>query len=240
MLRYSKRPRCDLDPDVIFEDGIPPLTPADLATFSHLGITADLLNQARIERVTDRAAREEYGIVGYGDMSGVVFPYLDPLNGHRWSARARRDNPEMEGGKPRNKYISAYGDRRHLYFPPGSAELMHDPAVPIVLVEAEKSALALVTWAARMGRKLLPVAMGGCWGWRGRIGKVENSNGERVDEVGPIADLRWASNGRKTYVLFDANASTNPKVQQARAALVRELRKQGADVLVPERNSTGG
>jgi len=82
--------------------------------------------------------------------------------------------------------------------------------------------------------------MGGCWGWRGRIGKVENSNGERVDEVGPIADLRWASNGRKTYVLFDANASTNPKVQQARAALVRELRKQGADVLVPERNSTGG
>ena len=229
-----------MDPDVIFEDRIPPLTPADLATFSHLGITADLLNQARIERVTDRAAREEYGIVGYGDMSGVVFPYMDPMTGHRWSARVRRDNPEMEGGKPRNKYISAYGDRRHLYFPPGSAELMHDPAVPIVLVEAEKSALALVTWAARMGRKLLPVAMGGCWGWRGRIGKVENSNGERVDEVGPIADLRWASNGRKTYVLFDANASTNPKVQQARAALVRELRKQGADVLVPERNSTGG
>ena len=118
-----------MDPDVIFEDRIPPLTPADLATFSHLGITADLLNQARIERVTDRAAREEYGIVGYGDMSGVVFPYMDPMTGHRWSARVRRDNPEMEGGKPRNKYISAYGDRRHLYFPPGSAGVAGDAGV---------------------------------------------------------------------------------------------------------------
>src|SRR5437667_12638648 len=138
----------------------PNLTPADLAMFLRLGIPAELLNRAGIERVTDREARERFGIVGYGDMSGIVFPYMDPMNGHRWTARVRRDNPEIEGRKPRNKYISAYGDRRHLYFPPGSAELMHDPAVPIVLVEAEKSALALVTWAARMGRKLLPVADG--------------------------------------------------------------------------------
>ena len=132
----------------------------DTAMFSRLGIPAEFISQAGIERVTDREAREKYGIVGHGDMSGIVFSYMDPMNGHRWTARARRDNPELEGGKPRNKYISAYGDRRHLYFPPGSAELMHDPAVPIVLVEAEKSALALVTWAARMGRKLLPVADG--------------------------------------------------------------------------------
>ena len=210
------------------------LTPEDLAMFSHLGITAELLNQARIGRVTDRAAREEYGIVGYGDMSGVVFPYMDPMTGHRWSARVRRDNPEMEGGKPRNKYISAYGDRRHLYFPPGSAELMHDPAVPIVLVEAEKSALALVTWAARMGRKLLPVAMGGCWGWRGRIGKVESSKGERVDEVGPISDLGFASSGRKVFVLLDANVNKNSKVQRARKELVRQLEEQCAEVWVAD------
>src|SRR5437667_12669433 len=95
------------------------LPPSDLEIFSDLGITAELLNQARIERVTDREAREKYGIVGYGDMSGVVFPYMDPMTGHRWSARLRRDNPEMEWGKPGNKHISAYGDRREPYLLPG-------------------------------------------------------------------------------------------------------------------------
>jgi len=202
--------------------------------FSRLGITAELLNQARIERVTDREAREKYGIVGYGDMSGIVFPYMDPMTGHRWTGRVRRDNAEVEDGKAKRKYVSAYGDHRHFFFPPGCGELLADASVDLIFVEAEKSVLALTAWSIRTGRKILPVGLGGCWGWRGRIGRVESPNGERVDEVGPIADLRWANNGRKTYVLLDANASTNPKVRQARAALVRQLRKQGADVVVPE------
>jgi len=208
------------------------LTAADLAMFSRLGIPVELLSQAHIERVTDRDAREKYGIKGAGDMGGIVFPYINPAEGRRWTGRVRRDNPELEAGKLKNKYVSAYGDRRHLFFPPESAELLTDITVPLVLVEAEKSALALTAWAERTGRRILPVGMGGCWGWRGRIGKVENSNGERVDEVGALQDLLCASNGRKTYVLLEGNVRSNPKVQQARGALVGQLRKQGADVWV--------
>src|SRR5262249_44081678 len=154
-----------------------------------LGIPAELLDEALVQRVTDHEARQDFGITGSGDMSGVIFPYADPISGRRVTARLRRDNPEMEAGKLKNKYVSPYGDRRHLYFPPNSAELLADPSVPIILVEAEKSALAMAAWAQRTGRRLLAVGMGGCWGWRGRIGKIENARGERVDEVGPLPDL---------------------------------------------------
>lgn len=205
------------------------LTQSDYKTFEHLKIPPELLEAAGVVRVTDQEARQDFGIIGSGDMSGIIFPYHDPIHGQRWTARIRRDRPEMESGKPRNKYISAYGDRRHLYFPPGLNGTLNDGTVPVVLVEAEKSALALLAWSGRTQRKIVPVAMGGCWGWRGRIGKVENSKGERVDEVGALPDLLVASGGRKVYVLLDANTATNPKVQQAQTNLVRQLRRQGAE-----------
>jgi hypothetical protein len=207
------------------------LTTADIEAFSRLRIPADLLARADVERVTNHEAREKYGVTGYGDRAGIAFPYFDPVDGRRRTARLRRDNPELEDGKPKNKYICPYGDGRHLYFVPGCGMLLRDIAVPIVLVEAEKSALALTAWVERTGRQILPVAMGGCWGWRGRIGKVGNAQGERVDEVGPIPNLRLCA-GRKVYVLLDANASSNSKVQQARTSLVRELQQQMACVVV--------
>ena len=152
------------------------LTPTDLAAFSRLGIPLDLLLLAGVQRITDQEAREKYGIRGpvSSDMSGIVFPYFSFVTGARVTARLRRDNPEIEEGKEKNKYISAYGDRKHLYFPPGAADKLQSPDAPIVLVEAEKSALALTAWAERTAQNLLAVAMGGCWGWRGRIGKREN------------------------------------------------------------------
>ena len=119
-----------------------------------------------------------------------------------------------------------------LYFPPGCGELLQDPTVPIILVEAEKSALALTALAQRVRSKYLAVAMGGCWGWRGRIGKVNNERGERVDELGPLPDLACASSGRVVIILLDSNASSNPRVQQAQRALRSQLIKQGAEVLI--------
>ena len=154
--------------------------------FRRLGIDPELLERASVKRVTDAEARQEYGITGPGEMDGIVFPYFSPMDGVRRTCRVRRDHPEMESGKTKRKYVVAYGDRRHLYFVPGCAELMSNPSVPIVLVEAEKSALALTAWAESIQHKLLPIAMGGCFGWRGRIGKQEDADGKRVDETGPL------------------------------------------------------
>ena len=211
------------------------LTTADLATFASLRIPCELLERAGIARVTDQQARQDYGIRGGGDMAGIAFPYFDPEtmnNGRRCTyVRIRRDHPEIEDGKLKKKYVAPYGDRKRFYFPP-TPDLFADTCVPIVLVEAEKSVLALTAWSQRIGQKILPLGMGGCWGWRGQVGIKETATGERVPETGPIPDLNICRTGRRTYVLLDANCGTNPKVQAARRDLARQLRKQGADVRI--------
>lgn len=165
-------------------------------------------------------------------MGGIVFPYFSPTDGVRRTCRVRRDHPEMENGKPKKKYVVPYGDRRHLYFVPGSAALgSDDPTVPVVLVEAEKSALALVAWADRNQHKLLPVAIGGSNGWRGRIGKQDSADGQRVDETGPLPDLAVCRN-REVVVMFDSNADAKSEVRAARFALAYELGEMGARVRI--------
>ena len=44
---------------------------SDLATLEHLGIPAELVARAYIERVTDREARKKYGIRGAEDPAAL-------------------------------------------------------------------------------------------------------------------------------------------------------------------------
>ena len=146
------------------------------------------------------------------------------------TCRLRRDHPEMENGKPRDKYLSAFGDTKHLFFPPGAGELLADTSVPIIIVEAEKSVLAIMAAAERTGRRVLAIGTGGCWGWRGRIGKTTDSTGTRVDETGPLPDLgRVTWTGRDAVNLFDSNSVTNEKVQAARVTGRELLTQQTID-----------
>ena len=207
------------------------LNSADLAMFARLGIPAALLAEAHIARVTDREARDNFGMTGLGDKAGVIFPYFNPISGQRVASRLRRDNPELEGTTPKNKYISAYGDHRHLYFAPGVRPLLTDKTLPVVVVEAEKSTLALTGFSIRHHRPLLSIGTGGCWGWRGRRGIGMTSSGARVDELGPLPDLDLiAWEGREVFVAFDANVHSSMKVQSARRALAQELGARGANI----------
>ena len=192
----------------------------DVLMFTGIGVSLDLLEAAHIERVSDKDARERFGIQGPAsrDMAGLVFPYYSHVTGRRVTARVRRDNPEIEDGRPKNKYISAYVDRGHLYLPPDAWSKLQGQNTPIVLVESEKATLAITAWAERTGTELIAAGMGGCWGWRGRIGKAEANNGSRVDEVGPLPDLDVCE-GRTVYLLLDSNVATNGKVRTARKAL---------------------
>jgi hypothetical protein len=208
------------------------LTQVDIETFKRLKISLELLSSAGIERVTDREARE-YGVVGSGDMAGLLFPYFDTKTSHRWTARARvrRDHPEIEDGKPRRKYVAAFGDKKHLYFSSGAGELLADCNISVIFVEAEKSVLAGMAWAQRTNRRVLFIGTGGCWGWRGRTGVGDNAKGERVNETGPLTDFNLiAWQNRDVVILFDSNATTNFNVRRARFALARELIKRGAKV----------
>ena len=207
----------------------------DRQMLARFGITDELTFD--VFRVTDREARDLTGLHKMpGDLAGICYSYNDPnamMKGERkrWYLRIRRDNPEMKDGRLEKKYICPVADRKHLFFPP-TPELLADTSIPIVLVEAEKSVLALVAWSRRIGRKILPIGLGGVYGWKCKVGIKETSTGERVPETGPVPDLNICRDKRLTYVLLDANCRTNPMVQAAKRDLVAQLRKQGAEVRI--------
>ena len=208
-----------------------PLRPADLALHAGIGVPPELLRAAGVRRVTDAEARVLLSSRRSGDLAGVVYPYLSPDTGKPSAYRVRRDHPEIEAGKPTSKYLSSYGDRRRLYFPPEPSDLLADLGAPVIVVEAEKSVLAITAAASRTTRRVLAVATGGCWGWRGRIGKTEDASGARVDEKGPVPcfnTITWS--GRDVVIIFDGDVASNTNIKAARRALTAELSTRGARV----------
>jgi len=202
------------------------LSMSDLTMFAKFRVGPELLAKAGLSRVSDRDARELLSLNGAsGDMAGIRFPYISPVTGYRVNDVVRRDNPDIEGGRPKRKYMAAYGNRPHVYCGPGAAALINDSAVPAVLVESPKSVLALEAWSERTGNKILPLAINGCNGFRAKIGKIENEKGVRVDEHGPLPDLLEYCKGRLCYTTFDSDTATNTDVRAARKALVGILSK---------------
>ena len=188
-------------------------TAADRRVFKKFRISAELMVEAGVRRVTDSEARRA-GLRGKGDMAGLLFPYFDLATEKPISFRVRRDKPERStDGEPEAKYMmppAAHG-RRILYYPPATKEKMeHQTGIAFVLVEAEKSALALAAFAERvsLGQCLLPVALGGCWGW------------SQDKKALPDLDL---FEGHTVFVLLDANLQINPQVRQAHDALISAL-----------------
>jgi hypothetical protein len=195
------------------------------------GITDELLGKSGVRSVTDQEAREA-GIVGpkSSDLSGLLYEYRHPASGALRAVRVRRDNPEIENGKPKAKY-RASRDPNCLYFPPIPKEFLYDTNILVVIVEAQSSALATLAALARLGRQVLTIATGGAWNWRGRIGKTVSPSGARVDEKGVLPDLDFIIwNGRNVVILLDSNALHNPSVHAAEWALARELARRNAHV----------
>jgi hypothetical protein len=218
------------------------LLSTDLDRFHRFRISDELLDLHQIRRVTDGEARNNCGIHFKGDLYGVVFPIFG-LDQQIKGYRVRRDNPEIESGQPKNKYVQSL-DRSRLYFERSSSRWLSDSSVPVIFVEAYTSALAIAAWCKRTGQSLLIVAMGGCWSWRGTIGKTENENGVRVDEKGPLSDLSLIPlEARRVIIMFDTNIASNTSVQAAERNFKLELEKRGAAVetaRIPEESGING
>jgi uncharacterized protein DUF3854 len=217
-----------------------PLAKNDLQQFARAGISTETAERALLRRVDSFTGAEIVGRNGGGDYAGIVFPYVWPGEQHIREYRLRRDHPEIEHGKPKNKYLWPRGRGNMLYFVPGTPpEWLSDPSLPIVLTEGEKKCLALsqLSWRAAGNATDKPawltIALGGVWNWRGKKGKCDGPSGERIDEVGAITDLdRVSCHGRRTTIIFDSNVHSNEKVRIARFALAKELcDRRGARVL---------
>jgi predicted P-loop ATPase len=204
------------------------LTSLHLEHLRHFRIPDDLLNAAGVRSVSDREGREMLGINGKTgeDFSGILFPSFQ--DGRRVGACIRRDHPG-DGGKA--KYEMEQGCK-HLYLPPGYEALLHDSSTPVVFVEAVKSVLALMAWSQRTQIKILPIAIGGCWGWKRKSGTRLTPNGSREPETGPSPTLdliTWKD--REVAIVLDGNVTTNEMVRAAQHALVKEVQGRGASAL---------
>ena len=191
------------------------LTAADYAALERCGIDRHAAERALLRRVDSSTGGELMGRNGSSDYGGIVFPYVWPGDQHVREYRLRRDWPEVENGKPRNKYLSPPGRGNKLYFVPGTVpEWLSDPNMPIVLVEGEKKTLATaeIAWhdlgdgADRP--RWLSIGIAGVWSWKGKIGKVEGPNGERLDEVGRIADLSHIQWKKRVVKILSTRTST--------------------------------
>jgi len=215
-----------------------PLTKADKKMFASLRIDPKLLEAAGVCRVsTQQAQNLGFHFTRNADLSGIFFPYAD-ADGAIQNGRIRRDSPEMDSnGEPENKYISMpkRGHLRLLFRPPGAAEALNDPEAQILLVEAEKSALAITAAARRARRKVIALALGGCWGWREKEQDDPNTKGEKKQDRKrkrehrvAIPDLDILRGRQHVRVMFDSNCATNDKVQAAELALCSHLATIGA------------
>jgi putative DNA primase/helicase len=195
-------------------------------------IPPEIIEAANVRSLSDAETRETFGVQGHDgeDLGGILFPYIHPLTGVRVGGRIRLDHLLPDG----SKYFSEAGCR-HLFFAPFPKEWLTDTSIAVVLVESEKAALALHALAKRVGRKLIFIAVGGCWGWRRKIGKRVLPNGTSESKTGPAPDfdlIAWV--GRTAILLFDSNASTNPKVKKARSAFYKELSARRSNVLIAD------
>jgi hypothetical protein len=216
-----------------------PLTAADYAALLKSWITQEIADQAMLRRVADQEGRDIVGQKGKRDCAGILIPYYWPGELGPVIYRVRRDKPDYvfnKDGKPKpdRKYLGAPGTANRLYVPRGiTPQQLADVAIPIVIVEGEKKALALWRLANHETEtpRFIPIAIAGVWNWRGVVGKTGGPAGERLDVKGPIADLaRIEWKGRKVFIVFDANVHTDDSVNRARKGIARELSTRSAVV----------
>jgi Domain of unknown function (DUF3854) len=219
------------------------LTASDYSMLEKSWIDRDLADQVLLRRVTSSEGAFIVGRRDNNSYGGIIFPYIWPGENHVRECWLRRDTPEIQydsKGRPKekNKYLGPPGRGNLLYFVPGTQkDLLHDIRVPVAITEGAKKTISLhrLSWhAIKNGDtpRFLPIGLAGVWNWRGTIGKAPAPNGSRRDVKGVIPDLErvsWA--GRKVYVVYDSNVSTNPSVNAARQGLTSELRQRGSSVL---------
>ncbi len=200
------------------------------AVAAALRIPADLLAAAGWRDASDAEVRDALGYGGHrnADLAGIILPLRHPRTGAHLGDCARVNNPPTGGGK----YMQSQGCR-WLYVPPVPPDHLDDVLVPAVVVEGPKSALALLALAQRHGRRIVPVATGGCWGWRRTVTREARPDGTLARVTGPSPSLDWLEwAGRDAVIALDGDARSNPSVAAALRKLAHELAGRGAAVRV--------
>ena len=185
------------------------LTPEDWKMFAGFKIPKALVDSAGISRV-DAAQSRAMGITA-PNPAGVAFPHC-AKTGEAVTFSVRLDHPGVdEKGKANGKYQHPAGPKPTLYVHPQSITKLKDTIMDVVLVEAEKSVLALTAYFQRTEKEMVAIGLGGCWGWK------------RDKKAAPA--LLDFCKGHTVIIMLDSNVATKKDVQAAQAQLIAELRR---------------
>lgn len=155
---------------------------------------------------------------------GMEIPYHDLAGKPTGFTRYRYLTPPARGfgaltGKPL-RYVQPKGSRSEAYFPRLGivpwAEIAANSKVPLIITEGEFKA------ACAVKHGLPCVGLGGVWSFR--------SGKDGIPLLPSLELIDWE--GRKTYIIFDSDAKSNPDVAAAENKLAQELLNRGAFPIV--------
>jgi hypothetical protein len=214
------------------------LTPGDIRKLAEYGVRAKDAIDAGLTRVTSNEATLHLNRMDTGNLGGILISYQQ-LGGGVTHCRVLLDTPvTLKTSKGRRvPILQPVASTNHLYYVPGTTQgVLDDSNVPVVLCDDELSAIAALQIQKDGQPSILPIGLGGSWGWRKSAFREDPDGGETKVEKGPVADLkeRIGREGRRVIVAFGSDADKDKGVKSARAALVKFLKKQKAIVSVLE------
>src|ERR1035437_3857371 len=214
------------------------LAPGDMVKLQNYGVRPKDAVDVGFTRVTSSESAFYLNQTDTGDLEGVMVAYR-LLGAGLSHCRVILDTPvRLKTSKGKLvPVLQPVASTNHLYYVPGTTpDVLVDTGVPVLLVDSELSALAAMQLRKDGQPPILPVGVGGAWGWRMSATRDDPDGGETKREKGPVADLKEkiAREGRRVIVAFGSDATKDTDVKSARAALVKFFKKQKALVSVFE------
>jgi putative DNA primase/helicase len=186
------------------------------------GLSDETIRNAEIFSINQDQARQllhRDDIFGGGYAIPYAYPDSTPIlqqDGQPYVNVKLDTPPRDKKGKP-IKYIKPKREPNHVYVPRAALEVIKTATKPLIVTEGEKKSLK----STQHG--FAAVALSGVWGFRTRLRGRDRSL--------PLPELdRIPMSGREILVVFDSDAVTNPRVQQAEAAFSLYAATRGAQV----------
>lgn len=214
------------------------LSPGDISKLMEHGVRPKDAIDAGLVHLTSSESAFRLNRLDTGDLEGfmIVYPLLGAGISH---LRVVLEKP-IKLRTSRGRFVSVLqpvASTNHLYYVPGTTpSLLDDSNVAVLLSDDELSALAALQLQKDGQPFMLPVGMGGPWGWRKTAMFDDPDGGESRIEKGPVEDLkqRIALESRRIVVAFASDIAKDAGAKAARGALVKFLRKQKAVVSILE------
>ena len=195
--------------------------------------------EAMLRRVNSLDGGALVGRNGAGNWAGIAIPNVFPGADYIREYRLRRDEPEVELGKVRRKYMQPSGRRALVYFPVGTDPAwLADPGMPLVITEGEFKAIALMRLARHNFLdpskpleipRWLVCGLPGVNNYHSKVGRELQPDGSWKDVTGWHPDLEHVRlDERVALVVFDADVEVKDQVWWAQLGLTRDLRARGA------------